>query len=53
MTNDNPKTPMTQERREAFWRAQGWGPDLSEAERRKIEQEWDDASIEYAESLGY
>ncbi len=29
--------PMTQERREAFWRTFGWSPDLPEAERKQIE----------------
>ncbi|WZU35952.1 hypothetical protein Rruber_05465 (plasmid) [Rhodococcus ruber] len=50
MTN---KEPMTQQRREAFWRTYGWTPDLPEAERRKIEEYWTDPEIEEAQHLGF
>ncbi|WP_175272172.1 hypothetical protein [Prescottella equi] len=45
--------PMTQERREAFWRTFGWSPDLSEAQRKAIEERWTDPDIEEAEALGF
>ncbi|MGW0025450.1 MULTISPECIES: hypothetical protein [Rhodococcus] len=45
--------PMTQERREAFWRTFGWSPDLPEAERKQIEDRWTDPKIEEAEALGF
>jgi len=45
--------PMTQERREAFWRTFGWSPDLPEAERIEIEDRWTDPKIEEAEALGF
>lgn len=47
------QTPLTQAQREEFWRTMGWRPDLSQAQRQAIEQEWDDASIRMAESFGY
>ncbi|AHD24000.1 hypothetical protein Y013_24785 (plasmid) [Rhodococcus pyridinivorans SB3094] len=45
--------PMTQERREAFWKTFGWSPDLPEAERIEIENRWTDPKIEEAEALGF
>ncbi|WP_193788709.1 hypothetical protein [Rhodococcus rhodochrous] len=50
MTN---KEPMTQQRREAFWRTYGWTPDLPETERRTIEEYWTDTEIEEAQHLGF
>ncbi len=45
--------PLSDERREAFWRRVGWAPDLPEPERAVIEQRWDDESIEMAEVFGW
>ncbi|WP_170313014.1 hypothetical protein [Prescottella subtropica] len=45
--------PMTQERREAWWRTFGWRPDLPDAERQAIEQYWADHEIQEAEALGF
>lgn len=45
--------PMTQQRREAFWRTFGWSPDLPEDQRKKIEDYWSDPEIEEAEALGF
>ncbi|MFI9510467.1 hypothetical protein [Nocardia sp. NPDC052566] len=44
---------LSREHREAFWRRCGWSPDLPDAQRRAIEQDWDDESIEQAEALGW
>jgi hypothetical protein len=44
---------ITQEYREEFWRRCGWLPDLPEAERRHIEELWDDESIDMAELFGW
>ncbi|WP_433758830.1 hypothetical protein [Nocardia sp. CA-135398] len=44
---------ITQEYREEFWRRCGWSPDLSEVERRHIEELWDDESIDMAELFGW
>lgn len=46
-------TPLSQERREAFWRRRGWRPELPEHKRKAIECEWDDMSIELAEFHGF
>ncbi|MFI7668854.1 hypothetical protein [Nocardia sp. NPDC049526] len=43
----------TQEQREAFWQSCGWSPGLPEAERRHIEELWDDESIDMAELFGW
>lgn len=45
--------PMTQERRERFWRQYGWRPDLPEAQRTEIEQRWSDPDIQEAEAFGF
>ncbi|MDH6283941.1 hypothetical protein [Prescottella agglutinans] len=45
--------PMTQERRERFWRQYGWSPDLPEDRRTAIEQRWSDPDIQEAEALGF
>ena len=45
--------PMTQERREKFWRQYGWSPELPEDQRKKIEQRFTDPKIEEAEALGF
>ena len=45
--------PMTQERRERFWRQYGGSPELPEAQRQKIEQRFTDPKIEEAEALGF
>ena len=45
--------PMTQQRREAFWRQYGWSPELPEDQRKKIEQRFTDPKIEEAEALGF
>ena len=45
--------PMTQERREKFWRQYGWSPELPEDQRKKIEDYWSDPEIEEAEALGF
>lgn len=45
--------PLSDERREAFWRRVGWTPDLPEHERKRIEQRWDDEYIEMAEVHGW
>ncbi|WKX01992.1 hypothetical protein Q3O43_29390 (plasmid) [Rhodococcus aetherivorans] len=45
--------PMTQERREKFWRQYGWSPDLPEDQRKKIEDYWSDPEIREAEALGF
>lgn len=50
-TNEIPT--LTQEQREAFWRQWGWSPDLPEAERLAIEQEWDDLAIDLAKFHGF
>lgn len=47
------KEPMTQQRREAFWRTYGWTPDLPETERRTIEEYWTDTEIKEAQHLGF
>ncbi|WP_225725579.1 MULTISPECIES: hypothetical protein [unclassified Nocardia] len=44
---------LSDEHREAFWRSCGWSPDLPEEQRRAIENDWDDESIEAAEALGW
>lgn len=44
---------ITQEHREDFWRRCGWSPELPEAERRTIEDVWDDESIDLAELFGW
>ncbi|MFE1591605.1 hypothetical protein [Nocardia sp. NPDC058705] len=51
MAEDTP--PLTQARREAFWRTLGWHPDLPEDERLAIEQRWQDPMIEEAEFHGF
>ncbi|MFE1591603.1 hypothetical protein [Nocardia sp. NPDC058705] len=48
-----PTPPMTQPRREAFWRIRGWCPDLPQDQRLAIEQEWPDPLIEEAEFHGF
>lgn len=45
--------PMTQERREKFWKQYGWSPDLPEAQRTEIEQRFTDPEIQEAEALGF
>ncbi|WP_181699522.1 hypothetical protein [Nocardia sp. GTS18] len=45
--------PMTQARREAFWRTRGWRPDLPADKRLAIEQSWPDEMIEEAEFHGF
>ncbi|MGV9413822.1 hypothetical protein ACWDOP_28325 [Nocardia sp. NPDC003693] len=50
---NEPLLPLTDERREAFWRRVGWSPDLPERERRSIELRWDDEYIEMAEVYGW
>ncbi|WP_433198947.1 hypothetical protein ACQP1G_05395 [Nocardia sp. CA-107356] len=44
---------ITQQHREDFWRSCGWSPDLPAAERRTIEELWDDNSIDLAEVFGW
>lgn len=44
--------PMTQERREKFWRKYGWSPELPENQRKAIEARFPDWGIEEAEALG-
>ncbi|MEV0297181.1 hypothetical protein [Nocardia sp. NPDC050710] len=44
---------MSEEHREAFWRRCGWAPELPEEQRRAIERQWDDESIEMAELFGW
>ncbi|WP_433682601.1 hypothetical protein [Nocardia sp. CA-119907] len=44
---------ITPEHREDFWRRCGWSPELPEAERRHIEEVWDDESIDLAELFGW
>ncbi|BAD59881.1 hypothetical protein NFA_50290 [Nocardia farcinica IFM 10152] len=44
---------MTDEHRENFWRRCGWSPELPESERMRIEQRWDDESIDLAELFGW
>jgi len=45
--------PMTQERREKFWKQYGWSPELPEDHRKRIEDYWSDQEIEEAEALGF
>ncbi|WP_165826426.1 hypothetical protein [Rhodococcus globerulus] len=45
--------PMTQERREKFWRQYGWNPELPEDQRKAIEARFPDWGIEEAEALGF
>lgn len=45
--------PMTQARREAFWRQYGWRPDLPDDERTAIERRFQDHEIQEAEALGF
>ncbi|MFI5780999.1 hypothetical protein [Nocardia sp. NPDC051570] len=45
--------PLSNEHREAFWRRMGWSEDLPEAQRRAIEDRWDDESIDIAEVFGW
>lgn len=44
---------ITQQHREEFWRRCGWSPGLPEAERRHIEELWDDEAIDTAELFGW
>ncbi|WP_169812628.1 hypothetical protein [Nocardia acidivorans] len=44
---------LSTERREAFWRRSGWRPDLTARERERIEERWDDESIDMAEIFGF
>lgn len=44
---------LSREHREAFWRRCGWSPELPEAQRVAIENDWDDDAIEAAETLGW
>ncbi|MEV2219075.1 hypothetical protein AB0E01_04265 [Nocardia vinacea] len=44
---------ITREHREEFWRRCGWSPGLPESERRRIEELWDDESIDTAELFGW
>ena len=45
--------PMTQQRREKFWKQYGWSPDLPQDQRQQIEDYWSDQEIEEAEALGF
>lgn len=45
--------PMTQDRREKYWRQYGWSPELSEVKRVEIEKCWSDPKVEEAQALGF
>lgn len=45
--------PMTQARRERFWRTYGWHPNLPQHERTAIEDRFADHEIREAEALGF